>query len=133
MRKLCIVAFVASLGVTSLGAWFVPPAFGAIKVSMQKKAERDIRDRLSIRSNPNAAKTEQDIIVEIDRYLVFPGQALGYKMGQLEIRRLRANAERTLGSRFDVRGFHDVVLGQGAVPLDVMERQVNAWIAKNQK
>lgn len=58
-----------------------------------------------------------------------PGQALGYKMGQLKIRELRSNAERQLGSRFDIRRFHDIVLGQGAAPLDVLERQVNAWVA----
>jgi len=73
----------------------------------------------------NAAKTDQDIIVEIDRYIVWPGQALGYKMGQLKIRELRTNSERRLGPRFDIRRFHDLVLGQGAVPLDVLERQVN--------
>ena len=79
----------------------------------------------------NAAKADQDIIVEVDRYIVWPGQALGYKMGQLKIRELRTSAERQLGSRFAVRQFHDVVLEQGAVPLDVLERQVGAWIAKS--
>jgi uncharacterized protein (DUF885 family) len=77
----------------------------------------------------NAAKTEQDIVVEIDRYIVWPGQALGYKMGQLKIRELRTKSERGLGPRFDIRQFHDIVLGQGAVPLGVLEARVNAWIS----
>ena len=81
----------------------------------------------------NAAKTDQDIIVEIDRYIVWPGQSLGYKMGQLKIRELRTKAEQQLGARFNVRGFHDVVLGQGAVPLDVLERQVGEWVSKSMK
>jgi uncharacterized protein (DUF885 family) len=79
----------------------------------------------------NAAKADQDIVVEVDRYIVWPGQALGYKMGQLKIRELRTGAERQLGAQFDVRQFHDVVLGQGAVPLDVLDRQVAAWITKS--
>jgi uncharacterized protein (DUF885 family) len=77
-----------------------------------------------------AAKTDQDIIVEVDRYIVWPGQALGYKMGQLKIRELRTKAEQQLGPKFDVRQFHDVVLGRGAVPLDLLEGQVNSWVSK---
>jgi uncharacterized protein (DUF885 family) len=69
---------------------------------------------------------------EIQRYIVWPGQATSYKVGMLRIQELRAKAQAALGSRFDIRGFHDTVLGGGALPLPILERRVDGWIAQVQ-
>jgi len=76
----------------------------------------------------NTAKTEQEIAVEVDRYIVLPGQALAYKVGELAIRELRASAERMLGKSFDIRTFHNALLDNGPLPLSILKNQMEEWI-----
>ncbi len=87
------------------------------------------RDRAIAYFKDNAPKTAQDIVNEIDRYIGTPGQALAYKIGQLKISELRARAKQALGDKFDLRDFNDAVLETGSVPLDTLERHIDAWIA----
>jgi len=80
----------------------------------------------------NSALSAANIEEEVNRYISWPGQALGYKIGEIKIRELRVKAEAALGPKFDLRRFHDAVLGQGAVPLDVLESAITRWIAAEQ-
>ena len=91
-------------------------------------AKKWTRDQVVQYFHDHSAQDEVDIQAETDRYIVWPGQALGYKIGQLKILELREKARRELGNRFDIRAFHDEVLGYGALPLEVLEQRINAWI-----
>jgi uncharacterized protein (DUF885 family) len=87
------------------------------------------RDQAIYYFRQNTGKNLQDIENEVDRYISWPGQALAYKLGQLRIQALRAEAEKALGARFDIRAFHDQLLGMGALPLSVLDVQMRDWIA----
>lgn len=76
----------------------------------------------------HTGRSEHEVVVEVDRYVVWPGQALAYKLGELRIRDIRARAERELGESFDLRAFHDALLGDGSLPLAVVEAKMNDWI-----
>jgi uncharacterized protein (DUF885 family) len=81
----------------------------------------------------NSGIDEVEVQSETDRYMAWPAQGLGYKMGQLKILELRDRARHALGARFDIRGFHDEVLGGGALPLDVLEKRVDGWVAQQKQ
>ena len=87
------------------------------------------RDQAIYFFKQNTGKSQQDIENEVDRYISWPGQALAYKLGQLRIQALRAEAEKALGARFDIRAFHDQLLGMGPLPLSVLDTEMRAWIA----
>ncbi len=91
------------------------------------------RDKAIEYFKANAPKSEHDITVEIDRYIVWPGQALAYKLGQLKISELRRFAESELGQRFDIRKFHDAVLLAGPLPLTLLDQRVRSWVAVEKK
>lgn len=92
-------------------------------------AKRWSREQAIAYFQANSLLSERDIVKEVERYITNPGQATSYKIGDLKIMELRARAQTALGSRFDIRDFHAVVLGSGSVPLEVLEDQIDAWIA----
>jgi uncharacterized protein (DUF885 family) len=88
------------------------------------------RERAIAFMEANALLSRENVVNEVDRYIAWPGQALAYKLGELEIRRARADAEKRLGPRFDLGAFHDALLGQGAVSLPVLRAQIDDWVAR---
>ena len=87
------------------------------------------RDQVVAFFHEHSAVDEVEVQSETDRYISWPGQALAYKVGQMKILELRERAKKELGGKFDIRRFHDAVLGAGALPMDVLEARINAWIA----
>ena len=88
------------------------------------------RDQMVEYFKAHSGLDDATINAEVDRYIAWPAQALGYKMGQLKILELRAKAQKELGSKFDLRAFHDQVLDSGALPLDVLDERINTWITQ---
>jgi uncharacterized protein (DUF885 family) len=129
--------YAESLG-TSMGFYTDPyQRFGQLTYEMWRAcrlvvdtgihAQGWTRERAIAFMKEHTAKAEHDIEVEVDRYIVWPGQALAYKIGELKIKELRGRAERRLGKRFDVRAFHNAVLDNGPLPLELLEREIDRW------
>jgi uncharacterized protein (DUF885 family) len=116
----------AEFGMLSLQMW------RAIRLVLDTgiHAKRWTRNQAIAYFRANSSNSDTDIGREVDRYINWPGQATSYMVGQLKIAELRAHAERELGARFDIRQFHEAVLAQGALPLDVLEEEVNRYIAR---
>jgi len=115
----------ARFGMLSLQVW------RAIRLVLDTgiHSKRWTREQAIAYFKANSSVSDKDIAREVDRYFNWPGQATSYMVGQLKITELRARAQKALGSRFDIRDFHEAVLGQGALPLDVLDEQVNRYIA----
>jgi uncharacterized protein (DUF885 family) len=132
------VAYVESLGET-MGFYQDPYSkFGQLTYEMWRACRLVVdtgmhafgwsRQRAIDFMQENTAKSEQDIAVEVDRYIVWPGQALAYKVGELKIKELRARAEQRLGKAFDVRRFHNALLDNGPLPLEMLDKEIDRWI-----
>jgi uncharacterized protein (DUF885 family) len=115
----------ARFGMLSLQVW------RAIRLVLDTgiHSKRWTREQAMAYFKANSSVSDKDIAREVDRYFNWPGQATSYMVGQLKITELRQRAEKALGSRFDIRDFHEAVLSQGALPLDVLDEQVNRYIA----
>ena len=116
-----------SIGILSFDAWracrlVVDTGIHALGWSRQQAIDYMMQ---------NTVLAQNNIENEVDRYITWPGQALAYKVGQLEILRLREEAKQKLGDRFDIKGFHDAVLAHGAVTMGVLDEQVRAWAASS--
>jgi uncharacterized protein (DUF885 family) len=117
------------LGMLSLQVW------RAIRLVLDTgiHSKRWTREQSIAYFKSNSSISDTDIAREVDRYFNWPGQATSYMVGQLKIAELRARAEKALGPRFDIRDFHEAVLSQGSLPLDVLEEQVDRYIAAARK
>ncbi len=81
----------------------------------------------------NTALARDEVAAEIDRYITWPAQALSYKIGEIKIQELRKKAEKALGEKFDLRAFHDTIIGNGSLPIAILEEIINDWISDQKK